>query len=208
MLAEIVHLTGEWQLAGFTDADPKMQGMTIANTTILGTDEILPDLLAQGVENAVIGLGSIRTNEERSYLFEMIIQMGFKPATLIHPAAVVSPGAQIGKGSVIMAGAVVNVDAQVGENVIVNTGAIIEHDCRVEDHSHIACGACLSGGVQVGRKSLVGAGATVIQSIRIGRGCLIGAGAVVVRDIPDEAVALGVPARILGASKEQTWKIS
>jgi acetyltransferase-like isoleucine patch superfamily enzyme len=49
----------------------------------------------------------------------------------------------------------------------------------------------------VGRGAWVGIGATVIDNIKIGAGAMIGAGAVVVRDIPEKAVACGVPARVV-----------
>jgi acetyltransferase-like isoleucine patch superfamily enzyme len=43
----------------------------------------------------------------------------------------------------------------------------------------------------------VGVGAIILPGVRIGRGARIGAGAVVTRDVPDFAVAAGVPARVL-----------
>jgi len=43
----------------------------------------------------------------------------------------------------------------------------------------------------------IGTGATILPGVRIGRGAQIGAGAVVSEDVPDYAVAAGVPARVL-----------
>jgi len=42
----------------------------------------------------------------------------------------------------------------------------------------------------------VGIGSVATPGVRIGRACVIGAGSVVVRDVPDGAVAYGVPARL------------
>ena len=43
----------------------------------------------------------------------------------------------------------------------------------------------------------IGIGAIILPGVRVGRGARIGAGAVVSRDVPDFAVAAGVPARVL-----------
>ena len=47
----------------------------------------------------------------------------------------------------------------------------------------------------------IGSNATILPGLNIGRGALIGAGAVVTRDVPDGAVAAGVPAWVTGFRK-------
>lgn len=116
---------------------------------------------------------------------------------LTHSTAVVSVDKNIGRGTVIMAGAIVNEAKAIGEHCIINTGAVIEHDCIIEDFAHISPNATLSGGVTVGEGAHLGAGAVVIPGITIGKWSLIGAGAVVIRDVPDNAVVVGNPARII-----------
>ena len=54
----------------------------------------------------------------------------------------------------------------------------------------------------VKRRASIGSSATILAGITIGEGALIGAGAVVTRDVPDYAVVAGVPARILGRTKD------
>lgn len=48
----------------------------------------------------------------------------------------------------------------------------------------------------------VGAGANIIGPIHVGNNVIIGAGAVVIRDLPDDCVAVGVPAKIIKKSNE------
>lgn len=200
VLAEIAKLSGQYRLIGFTDPIPELKDQKIMSSPVIGTDEVLPELRTQGVDAAIIGVGSVGVNGTRKGLFETILQIGFSPVVLVHPTAVVSPTVQIGQGTSIMANAIVNANAELGDNVIVNSGAIIEHDCLIGEHVHVATGARLASGVQVSSGSHIGVGASVIQGIRIGCESLIGAGAVVVRDIPDHVTVYGVPARIVRKS--------
>lgn len=115
----------------------------------------------------------------------------------IHSSAVVSKFAKIGEGTQIMATAVVNPEVVIGKHCIINTGAIIEHDCILGDYVHISPNATLGGNVIVGELTQVGIGATIIQSITIGKNVMIGAGAVIVENIPDNAVVVGVPGKVI-----------
>jgi acetyltransferase-like isoleucine patch superfamily enzyme len=54
------------------------------------------------------------------------------------------------------------------------------------------------GGIFVGDGAWIGHGVTVLQGVRIGEGAVIAAGAVVVHDVPENAIAAGVPARVVG----------
>ncbi|UMB55456.1 acetyltransferase [Lutibacter sp. A64] len=115
--------------------------------------------------------------------------------TVIHSKAYISKYAFIDKGTAVMAHAVVNASAKIGKHCIVNTGAIVEHDCELEDFVHISPNASLAGNVKVGEGSHIGIGAQVIQGITIGKWVTIGAGTVVIRDIPDNGLYVGNPAR-------------
>lgn len=60
------------------------------------------------------------------------------------------------------------------------------------------------GPIVIGDGVWLGMKVGVLDAIRIGDGCVIGAGAVVTRDVPDYAVAAGVPARVLKSRTEET----
>lgn len=116
---------------------------------------------------------------------------------VIHPTAAVSGSAKIADGAFIGPNAVVNARAVIGRGVIVNSGAIIEHDCVLEPFCHVASGCALAGGVKIGARTLIGTGAVVIPLVMIGSNCTLAAGAVAIADVPDGAMAMGVPARVV-----------
>ena len=53
------------------------------------------------------------------------------------------------------------------------------------------------GGIVIGDDAWLGVGVIVLDGVKIGKGAVIGAGSVVTRDVPEGAIAAGVPARIL-----------
>jgi UDP-perosamine 4-acetyltransferase len=192
VVAEIVRLGGEYELAGFLDdVHPERHQTDIDGLPILGGREQLDRLHEHGVEHLVLAFGH---GAARLRLAELVHERGYRLATLVHPRAIVGSGVPLGEGTVIKGGAVIDVDVRIGANVIVAT-AIIGHGSVLEDGVLVSTGASLAGRVLVGRGSRIGVGASVKDRVRVGAGCLIGAGAVVVRDIPDAVVAYGVPAR-------------
>lgn len=120
---------------------------------------------------------------------------GHVARTIVHPLACIYPGAQAGRGSLILPHAVLGPDALIGDGCIVNHSAVIDHDCVLGAFCHVAPGAILGGGVRVGDTCLIGAGAVVLPGIAIGNNVVVGAGAVVTQDVADGTVVMGNPAR-------------
>lgn len=187
VVADIAQSCG-WAVSLFDDGVPADEA--VAAWKVIGTVLDLKQSMSE-FHGFVVAVGD---NKLRMKLMTDLENGGGIPATLIHPASTVSQFADIGPGSVVMAGAIVNVDAQVGRCCIINTGATVDHDCLLGDGVHLSPGANLAGGVRVGEESWVGIGAAVKQRITIGKYCVVGAGAAVIYDICDSTIVGGVPA--------------
>lgn len=114
----------------------------------------------------------------------------------------ISPLAQIGhygniikNGTNIMSGAIVSNNVKIGAGCIIYFQTIITHDCVIEDFVEISPGATLLGRCIIGSYTQIGSNATILPNVTIGQNVIVGAGSVVSRDVPDNSLVLGVPAK-------------
>lgn len=206
VVQDIIGLLPELALAGFlVDGDFAHLIREELRSLVLGGGEVLPQLIRSDVRSVALGIGD---NAARLKKAELLGAAGAQLLTLVHPRATVSATATIGPGTVICAGAVVGPNAVIGAACIINTCATVDHECVVCEGVHISPGANLAGRVYVGRGSWVGLGARVLDCVRIGDFTVVGAGAVVLEDLPDNVVAVGVPAKIIGSNSVQNRRSS
>lgn len=97
-------------------------------------------------------------------------------------------------------------------------GVTFEHQHGIVIHGNtvIGDGCIIRQGVTIGNRHIekpleapiigtnvnIGAGAKILGKVNIGDNVVIGANAVVIKDIPDNAIAVGIPARVINAKIE------
>jgi acetyltransferase EpsM len=182
------------KVIGVIDDDPTKVNTTILDYPVLGSYRHMVSTKFHLKARWIIAIGD---NASRKRIATEVLDKQIKYGVVVHPKAIVSKYSEIQNGVVIIAGAVVNCSTYIGEHTIINTGATVGHDVQIEPYCHIAPGVHLGGGAIVDEGTFVGIGASVLPNRRIGRWSVIGAGSVVVDDIPDEVIAVGVPARIV-----------
>lgn len=177
------------QVSGFYDDAPDLWGTFISGVPVHGS---LADFINGQDVQALIALGN---NDLRKKIVNLHASETW--FTAIHPAAWVDPSVHLGPGTIVCAGAVLQTQAQIGAHCIINTSASVDHHCIIEDFVHICPGVHLGGNVRIGARSWIGIGSQVIQNIDIGENVLVGAGSTIVTNIPDNAVVMGTPGRIV-----------
>lgn len=104
----------------------------------------------------------------------------------------ISPNMRCGGGVILAHG---------GLGCVFHPKAVIGNNVKILQNVTIG-GRSGSGGLpQIGDNVIIGCGAAILGKVRIGNNAKIGANAVVLSDVPDNATAVGIPARIILNSK-------
>ncbi|GAA4114321.1 hypothetical protein GCM10022393_13660 [Aquimarina addita] len=200
VVLEAIELNKKYEILGFIDTY-KAIGDKLLGYEVLGQESFLKELAIKGVKKGIISIGD---NWIRSIIYQKIIKLvpDFEFITVVHPSAIISPYATIGKGTVVLASGTVNADAVVGDFCIINTNANFGHDSIMQDFSSLAPGVTTGGAVFVGEYTAISIGATVLQNISIGKHTVIGAGAVVTSNVNAYMMSYGVPAKVIRNRKK------
>ena len=182
-LIDALRVLPAFEVAGVVDA-AFTPGHKILGVTVLGGDDALAPAVADGITNAVNGVGAIDDLSVRAQVFERLLAAGLRCPAVVHPAAWLDPSATVSDGAQVLAQAYVGATASVGFGVVVNTGTIVSHGCVVGACANLSPGALLAGDVSIGDRALVGMGATVNVGVTVGADAVVGNSAVVKADVP------------------------
>jgi len=146
---------------------------------------------------------AVGDNAARERVYNKLVEKhgSLRFPALLHASAVVSSFASVGSGTVVMPNAVVGPNSQVGRFCLINTQASIDHDCIMRDFSSLGPRAVTGGGVHIGLRSAVAIGATIKHGLKIGDDSVLGANSYLNRDLPNNLVAYGTPARQVRSRK-------
>lgn len=183
-------------VVGFLDDDPKFEGKEVKGVPVLGAINLLNTLKeTDGVEAVYCPLGN---NKLRVKFLSMARELGYETPNYIHPSALVSPQVTIGKGVYILLGTTIMPHTVIKDYVMISMGVHLAHHNVLEEGVFLSTGCNFGASIHAHKYAYCGISSTIMTGMHeLGEDCLIGAGAVVVKDVPDKAVMVGVPAKIL-----------
>ena len=200
LVYEILRARSDLTVLGCTDKVMGLSERTLGDgisLRILGDDNILPDLAEKHSElQAVIALGP-ELMDARTRLINLLDDLRIKPATAAHPRAIISRLTKVGAGTVFGAGAVLSAGSHIGRHCVIQIGASVDHDARIGNNVYIGQGSRISSYVEIEDNVVVELGASINRQVKIGPGARVTGGAFVNTDVPDRAVVVGVPARVV-----------
>lgn len=114
--------------------------------------------------------------------------------------AIVSPYFNWNQDCDIFPKAFISAKVKIGRGTLINTNAQVHHECTIGSFCEISPGAILLGSVNVGNLTSIGAGAIILPNLKVGNNVTIGAGSVVTKNVADNLVVTGVPAKRIDKS--------
>lgn len=190
---DVIEQFGDFEIYGILDQE-SLNGQFLLGYPIFGSDAEIPKYVKLGY-SFLVTVGQIKSVRIRKKLFKYLNDCKADIVTIVSPLAHVSKHAQLGAGTIVMHNVIVNADARIGENCILNTGCTIEHDVLIGNHGHISTHAIINGNCEIGDEVFIGSNATVSNQVRIVKNVTIGAGTIVVKDIIENGVYIGNPAK-------------
>lgn len=190
LVEEINSVKNQWNLLGYIDDNPNIQGKVINSISVIGNLEWL-----NSYKNELYIVVAIGDPKLKKLIVERICNENLHFATLIHPNAIISKSSYIGMNVIIQANCIISTNVEVLDHVSINPQCGIGHDSIINSYSSLFWNVNISGNVNVEEGTLLGTKATVLQGLKLGEWSTIGAGAVVNREVFSNNTVVGVPAK-------------
>jgi sugar O-acyltransferase (sialic acid O-acetyltransferase NeuD family) len=187
VVTDVINSNEELEIIGYLDIENKLNKKL--SIPYLGNDDFINE------NKDFYYFPTIGDNNIRKKIVEKLVSNKTKPITITSLFSNISSYSIIGDYTFIARNSLINTFSKIGTGCIINSGAIIEHECEVGDFVHICPGATLLGNVKVGELSFIGANSVIKQGITIGKNVIVGAGSVVLKDIKDNEMWAGNPAK-------------
>jgi len=182
------------RVIGFLDDASEKHGTTHLGARVFGDMNGLAAARKAGADVAIVAIGD---NLVRERLTRRVKDAGWEITKAVHPAAIIDSPLQIGDGTIVELGVCIHPESRIGDGVFLGGSSVVAHHSVVGDFALIGGGVIFGGAVRIGRRSLIGVGAVLQPHVTVGDDVIVGIGSAVVKDLPDRAVAVGVPAKVI-----------
>lgn len=193
-LLEVCHQLGETEnLVFYDDLSNDLPEKLYSQFDILRSESEVKSYFEKGDNRFSLGLGGTALRKKMAELF---VDWGGELTSLISPnARIAHYGVQLGKGATILTGAVITGDVKIGKGILMYPNAVITHGCEIGDFVELSPGATVLGNCSIGSLTQIGANATVLPKLLVGEKCIIGAGGVLTKNLNNNTVVKGIPAK-------------
>lgn len=195
---EIINSLDGYCPACYVDDEESKQGKNAYGLKVLSFDDFKRICKKESIDSFCISIGSMPVRREK---FNLCLNLGLNPVSLIHPSALISNYAEIGSNVLIKRGAIIGPGVSIGNGCIIDNGVVISHDCRIEPFVHLAPSASLGSNVHIKSFSVIGIRSSISTGITIGQSTIVVTGASVTQNVGDNVVFQGNPGFVSGKSR-------
>lgn len=166
-------------------------------------DEIMHDTWKNRSGHVLMGVTNVKSKKIVYRFFKNKYFIDFsRYSNIIHPYTDFAETVKLKNGIFCSAGTVVAPFARLGNLVTINRNVSIGHHTNISDFCVLQPGSNIAGFCNIGMDVTIGMGANIVDGIKIGNNTIIGAGSLVTKNLPENVVAYGVPARIIRENKD------
>ena len=184
-----------WNSIVYVDDDESKVGTTLKESEVMTYQQAINRYGKEGIE-FILAIGEPAVKDK---VFAKLEGEGCKVTCLIHPDYLpnITADIEFGKGLVMHRYSGFPPYCKFGNNVLIQGKAVMGHNLVLGDNVVISSLAFVGGDVTVGRNTYIAPHSCIRNGLHIGENAIVGMGAVVTKDVPDNAVVVGNPARIL-----------
>jgi sugar O-acyltransferase (sialic acid O-acetyltransferase NeuD family) len=188
---------GPWAVVGYADSDPAKRGTCHAGHLVHGTIEEAGRAFR---DRPLWFFCAIGDNGARAQMARRARELGWRPATLVHPSAILDRSVEIGAGSFIGPLVVVSWNTRIGIHAVIDAHVSIGHNAVLMDYCEVFAGARINGNCQVGEYALIGCNGTLLPGTLVGRGAVVGANSLAHGLVAPDASVVALPPRTIRRS--------
>lgn len=193
---EVLHQNNQLDgLAFYDDLNHDLPDLLFGKFPILKNEIQVKEHFQKFGNKFTIGIGNPQLRKKMHDKF--ILLEGKLTSTISKFSDIGCYDIQIGEGCNILSGAILSNSVKLGTLNIIYYNAIITHDVITGDYVEISPGAKLLGRCSIGDYSSIGCNAVILPDVKVGKNVIVGAGAVVNKNLPDNCVSVGVPAKVI-----------
>lgn len=188
-IARLPDYTNQYKEIIFVD-DAKA-GQLLKGCQIRSFEEIVEQYSSNEIEIVI----SVGEPTDRKAIYDRVVQAGYKLATLIHPNSFITETSHLGEGVIVSYNAFVSCETTIEDNVMIQPLSIVGHDVSIGANSVISGNTSIAGGVSIGNNTYIALNVCIRERTKIGSNVIVSAGSAVLKDVPDNVIVLGNPAR-------------
>lgn len=202
MIYAVQRATPNIEFVGFLDNDKHKINTVFYGFPILGGLDLVKSLAGPNVFFVNLITGNTNTRYETT---KTIVHEGGKLTNFIHPSIDLTM-CKLGVGIYLQEAVIIQAGVEIGDNSSIHMGTLIGHETIIESSVFIAHAVSVSGCCHIGEGTFIGTNATILPRIKIGNWATIGAGAVITKDVPNNAVVVGNPGRVVKLNEKPFHK--